>query len=280
MKATTLSLLFIFAATALLCVAERPPAGPTSVRGLFQQLIASYSPEHPPELSTLERIQNLALTTTSQDVSDAMPLLSSTLRSNGNEIKIYAVAVVTAVARRPDSASLLHDYLKDITQLLASDDERLYDGALFSLYSLQPKPPQDVIDSCITFLERTDVQDVKRPAAIGVLLKAAPDDDRVRTSIRQFLSRQIDANARMRVYVELATPRFKNSPLAELVASSIDDSNEYVRASAIRTVEKIGGSVLAESKPKLEVIASSPKEAAEVRAAANEALRSLGKSGN
>ena len=128
----------------------------------------------------------------------------------------------------------------------------------------------------LTFLRRTDSDaEAQGAGVIFELVHIAPENPEVVATVREFLSRPtLDANGRIGVLNALGTSRVTDAHIISTMITSLDDSDEWVRFTAAQALGMMGQSAL-QAEPALQRLANDPKQPANVRDAAKQALLRL-----
>lgn len=143
--------------------------------------------------------------------------------------------------------------------------------------ALKPMPPPEVVPIFLTFLKRTDPDAQAQGAGIIFeLVHIAPENLEVLAAIQEFLSRpSLDSKGKIDTLNALGTSRVKDAHIISMMITSLDDSDQGVRFTAAQALAGIGQSALQQAEPALQRLANDPKQPADVRAAAKEALQRL-----
>jgi HEAT repeat protein len=143
------------------------------------------------------------------------------------------------------------------------------------LAALKPMPPPEVVPIFLNFLKRTDVQ-TQGAGVIFELVHIAPENPEVIVAIQEFLSRPtLDSKGKIDTFNALGTSRVKDARIISAIITSLDDSDEGVRFTAAQALGMMGQSALQQAEPALQRLANDPKQPANVRAAAKEALQRI-----
>ncbi len=94
-------------------------------------------------------------------------------------------------------------------------------------------------------------------------------------AVREFLSRSLDSESRIDVLNALGNPRVKDARIITMMITSLDDSDQGVRFTAAQALAGMGQSALQQAEPALQRLANDPKQPANVRDAAKQALLRL-----
>ena len=141
---------------------------------------------------------------------------------------------------------------------------------------LKPAPPAEVLPALLAFVGRTDRDTGVQARAVWFLLKLAPDNPEVLTGAEQFASRPLDEQARVTLLDGIAVVPRNGDRLVAIVLGAMHDARPAIRERAIYDVSRLGNSALSKASPDLQRMALDGSEPAEVRAAADKALRVLG----
>ncbi len=253
-----------------------PNAQPApSVREFFQALVEHYSPSSLPKYEDVLRVVDQIAGAHPEDISNALPAIFTALAHPDDNVKIDAAFALTAIGRRPDSAKLLRNYIGAISDLFNLSDPRLQATPTLIFPGLRPAPPPEVLPLLVTFLKRTDRDPKTQAAAIFALVRIAPEKPEVAAAIQEFLSRPLDSSSRIDVLNALGNPRMRDVGIIRMVINSIDDPDQGVRFTAIQALTRMGQHALLQAEPALRQVAEDPKQPAEVKAAATEALQKI-----
>ncbi len=210
------------------------------------------------------------------DISNALPAIAAALATGNNAIQHYAAGALIAISTRRDSAPLLKNYVRPISVLLQSPDERLQAGALAILSMLKPVPPPEIVPPLLDYLSRADVDPHNQAGVVNTLLRFRPDDPTIVEAVAQFASRPLDRSTRVHLMDAIHISRANDPRIVQIVIRALDDSYSGVILAAIQALDRMGPTALAKAEPRLQQLAKSDAEPAEVKAAASKALNTFG----
>ncbi len=276
---------FVLLLAAALCMhaqlpapqAENPSQSTVSIRVFFQKLIENPSPL--PRHEELLRVTDQMAVAPEAEITNALPAIFAALSHPNDEVKIYAAAALFEVSRRADSAKLLRSYIRPISGLFDCEDARLQGTPALIFVNLRPEPPPEVVQPLLMYIKRTDRDANAQAGALGALAELAPENPEVLEAVRAILRRPLDSKARINTLNALGgKPRLRDSQIVALVARSLDDPDQWVRFTAAQTLQRMGEDAVRQAEPALQKVILRGDEAPEVKDAAREALKTIGRS--
>jgi HEAT repeat protein len=269
-------LLFIAAGLAYYAHAQTAQRTP-SVQEFYQTLVDHYDPSSLPPLETVERVTNQIAGARPNEIAKVLPAVFAALAHQDETVKHFALTALYMVALRPDGAALLRSHINAIGSILTSPIPETRAGAILVLGTLKPVPPPEVVPIFLTFLKRTDADaQAQGSGIIFELVHIAPENPEVIAAIREFLSRPLDSKSRREALTALGDPRVKDAQIIAMMIASLDDPDQWVRATAIENLMGMRrDAVLQQAEPALQRLANDPKQPPEVTAAAKDALQKL-----
>jgi HEAT repeat protein len=213
------------------------------------------------------------------EISNAMPDILAALAHQDDNVKSDALLALFAVAQRADSAALLRSHVDvighDLLNATTTKPETRA-GEMAILGMLKPSPPPEVVPIFLTFLNRRDAEaQAQGSAVIFELVHIAPENPEVVAAVRDFLSQTLDSKSRIDVLNALGNSRVKDAQIIAMMIRALDDPDQGVRFTAAQALAGVGRSALQQAEPTLQRLADDPKQPADVRAAAKEALQRL-----
>jgi HEAT repeat protein len=134
---------------------------------------------------------------------------------------------------------------------------------------------QRQVSDMVALVRKRDADLGTQVHIIYLLMDYAPEDPEILAEIQEFLSRPLAPDPRRNALQNLGNPRLKDPTLIRLIINSLDDPDSSVRLSAIHALTRIGRHALLPARQGLERVFDDPKQSAQVRAAAKEALQRL-----
>jgi hypothetical protein len=203
----------------------------------------------------------------------ALPDALRALTSRRLPVARYAALALTAIARRPDSATLVSPFLEGLgTTLGGPGDQRVKAALIEVIVGLRPAPPPEATAILISYLnaERDPTLQV---AAVYGLTRVAPGDARVVEAIVQVARGPLGANDKAGLLRQLANPKLDDPRLAKVILDALSDPEERVKIEAIQAIRRNGNSaVLSQARAKLQQLGDDPAQTAAVRQRAAELL--------
>ncbi len=141
---------------------------------------------------------------------------------------------------------------------------------------LQAEPAlQKSVGGMLKFLGQTDGDMSMQVHAVSVLVLYAPEKPEIAAAIREFLSRPLGSAPRIGVLNAVGDPRVKDPQIINMVIASLNAPDPDVRFTAVQVLTRIGQHALLPAQPALQRLADDPKQPAEVKAAAMQALQEI-----
>jgi hypothetical protein len=261
----------------LLCGQEvKPPEQTPGLQKFFQLLVEHYNPVALPKYEDVLKVTDQIGAARPENISRALPSIELALAHQDDNVKADAVLALFAIGLRPDSAALLKDYLKPIANLLNSPSARLQLSVTQVLGMLKPEPPPEVSPALLSFLKQTDRDPLAQAGAISALVRIAPGKQGVDEAIKGFLGRPLDQQSKEAALNALGNSRGEDVQLIELVIGALNDPDPGIRLTAVQVLRRIGRNAVLQAEPALHEVIEHPDESPQVRAAAREALQSIG----
>ena len=263
-------------------VMPRVQAQAASLQQFFETLAtrndSSPLPSHEELLTATDQIADAH----PEDISKALPAVFVAFRHANETVRSYAYSALFRIARRPDGATLLKNWIDSIGQnLLTSDSETAQRSAAMILSSLRPAPPTEVWRLFVRFVKRTDRNPQAQSAAIDFLVRYGPDkpnaprlDPTILEAIKTFFARPLDAKDRIGALHAIAGSRVLDPGLIDLAIASVDDPDQRVRLTAINALTRMGRPAVLQAEPALQKIIEHDNGPAELKTAAKKALQS------
>lgn len=109
---------------------------PADLKGFFERRLTDRQDAPPPSYETLLKMIDGIAKADAAEIQAALPIVSSALKSNINNLPVEAAFAMTEIARRKDGGPLLRGRLVDLEHLLTNTDTRLSGGSYscFQLY--------------------------------------------------------------------------------------------------------------------------------------------------
>lgn len=249
----------------------------TSLQQFFEKLVDHYDPTALPKYDELLRVTDQIAARPADEISKALPAVLGALAHPDLNVKIDAAFALSVIGRRPDSAELLRHSLHAIGGLCDLADARLQATPPLIFSELQPSPPSDVIPILLAFLKRTDRNLRAQASAATLLLHLAHDDKSVVAAVRGYFARPMDGATRVAALNALGNAHIEitNSAIIMIAVDSLDNPDAGVRFTAAQVLTRMGQTALVKARPALEKVATRSNEPANVKAAAEQALRSI-----
>jgi HEAT repeat protein len=243
---------------------------------------------------------------------EVVPLLLTFLKRTDRDQKAQGSAVLTLVRlapEKPEVISAIREFLSRpletstrVGVLNGLGDPRVKDPQIIDMVSaslddpdlgvrftaiqvltrmgpsaLQQAEPtlKKTVGGMLKFLRQTDGDMSMQVYAVSVLVQYAPEKPEIAAAIREFLSRPLESAPRIGILNALGTPRVKDPQIIKMVIGSLDDPDQGVRFTAIQVLTRMGPHALLLAQPALHRLADDPKQPAEVKAAAKQALEEL-----
>jgi HEAT repeat protein len=248
---------------------------PVSIQDFFRGLVEHHKRGAPAKDEDLLAVADGVPAATPKDISDALPWIQSALSDRDHTVQAYAAFILMTVARRQDGVDLLRPYLRSISNLLNSPNDRLQGMAVNILASLRPEPPPQVLPVLLEFVKQTDRDPNAQVVALSLALRMAPEQFEVITAVDILWSRPVSSQVRESVLNAIANSRTKDAHLVELVITALSDSAEEVRFTAAQALWRMGKDAILRARPVLQDLLQRPDESAQVKTAAAQALRVL-----
>lgn len=268
-----ISILLIISSMYMQAHAQTP-----SIHQFFQELVRT-SPSTLPTYENVLKVVDQIPGTAPKEISNAMPDILAALAHQDDNVKSDALLALFAVGQRADSAALLRKHVDvighDLLNATATKPETRA-GEMAILGMLKPSPPPEVVPIFLTFLNRRDAEaQAQGSAVIFELVHIAPENPEVIAAVQEFLSRSLDSKSRVDVLNALGNPRVKDTRIITMMIGALDDPDQGVRFTATQALAGMGQSALQQAEPALQRLADDPKQPADVRAAARNALQKL-----
>ena len=271
-------MIFVAAAVHYTAYAQTPAPRTPSVQEFFQALVRT-SPSALPKYENVLKVVDQIPGTAPKEISNAMPDIMAALVYQDDNVKSDALLALFAVAQRADSAALLKNHVdvigRDLLNATTTKPETRA-GEIVILGMLKPSPPPEVVPIFLTFLKRTDADaQAQGSGVIFELVRIAPENPEVISALRDFLSRPLDSKSKRETLVAVGNSRMKDGQIIAMIITSLDDPDESVRITAIQVLPGVGQPALQQAEPALQRLANDPKQSANVRDAAKQALLKL-----
>jgi HEAT repeat protein len=265
---------------AVLCLVFAIQTPAQTLQGFFQALVDHHDPSSLPKYENLRRVTLQIEGLRPEEIDQALPAIFAAWAHQDDMVKGYAASALYSIALRPDSAALLRSHVDAIGRYLTASivtRPETRATSIVILGSLNPTPPPEVVPIFLNFLKRADAEAQAQGAGvIFYLAYIAPENPEVLAAIQEFLSRPtLDANGRIGVFNALGTSRVKDAHIISMMITSLDDSDQGVRFAATQALAGLGQSALQQAEPALQRLANDPKQPANVRDAAKQALLRL-----
>ena len=257
-----------------LCVAQQQPIGFSEpLADFFRAMLEGY------DRSAIQRqfplVHERIRRTQPQEIVAALPFILTALGHSDEYLRERAAVSLVAVSFRLDSAKLLSSYTGDVAVLLESADPAFQRSGVTILGSLQPSVPPDGIVLLVSFLRRDDRDLLVQAAAVSYLLRHGPADQRVLTTVNDFLDRPMDVKVKVNALNAVGDPRITDAHLISRVIGALDDREEQIRFTAAGVLGRIGRVAVLQGEQALRRIAEDRKEPEYLRRAAKESLTRL-----
>jgi HEAT repeat protein len=264
---------------AVLCLVFAIQTPAQTLQGFFQALVDHYDPSSLPKYENLQRATGQIEGLRPGEITKALPAIFAAWAHQDDMVKGYAASALYSIALRPDSAALLRSHVDTIGRYLTTPTVTRPETRATSIVilgSLNPTPPPEVVPIFLNFLKRTDAEAQAQGAGvIFYLAHIAPENPEVLAAIQEFLSRPtLNSKDKIDTFLALGTHRVKDARIISTMITSLDDSDEGVRFTAAQALGMIGESAL-QAEPALQKLANDPKQPANVRDAAKQALLRL-----
>ncbi len=270
-------MIIVALAIAMTCVEaqQTSAAAQPSLQRYFADLVQNYNPESTPTFDDLLKVQDRIGSMQPAEISAAMPSILTALTHPDDTIKSYALAALFALGLRPDSAALLKDYIKPIADFMNNSTNGRLEGASTQILGmLKPQPPPEVEQVLLAFLRSTDRDLRAQSSAIFFLVRIAPDDIEVIDATKEFLSRPLTREAREGALNAISSAYIRNTRLIAVFIDALTDPDSDVRLTAVQGLQRIGRDAVQQAEPALRELMTRPEEPPEVKAAADEAVKS------
>jgi HEAT repeat protein len=214
------------------------------------------------------------------EIAAALPVMVAALSVPDDRARRTCVMAILSVSLRMDSPALLGQSIGAVAGILDFSDapqQRVGVVIMSNVLSRAPTPPPGALTPVIAFLKRSDRDIEAQSVAVSVLARAAPEDAGVTETVSAFLSRQLDAQFRVRALDGLVSPRLKDIKLIDSVAASLEDPDDAVKGAAINALTKIGPQAIVQAEPALLKLLQQPGHPANLRLAATNALSKIGR---
>jgi len=256
-------------------LAQTNPKAIPSLQEFYQRLVEHYNPSSLPSEEERMRVMHQAQAAPAEEISRALPWISTALAHQDDQVKLVACAALLAISLRPDSAALLRAHIKPIGDLLVSPNERLQGIGVEILGYLKPLPPPEAAAPMLAFLKRTDANTTAQAGVAGFLMKYAPDNPENVGAVLNFLDRPLDTQARIQALQALGTQPVTDPNIIDRVVAALDDRNSRTRFAAAEVLPRMGRRALLQAQPELERLAEDPDQPDDVKEIARKALEGL-----
>ena len=246
-----------------------------SLDNFFETLVQHYDPSSLPKYDDVLKVVDQIPGTRAEAITKAIPAIFRALSHPDENVATDAAFALTVICYRPDCGMLLKDRIREISTMFDSLNPRLQGIPAVIFSNMKPLPPEG-LRALVSFLRRTDRDQVAQAGAVFALVRLAPDKPEVMAAIQEFLSRPLDSNSRVGALNALGTPGVNDTHLIAMVISSLDDADHGVRLTAIRALTRMGPNALPQAQVRLQQLAEDHTQPADIRAAAKEALRVAG----
>ncbi len=252
-------------------------AEPPGLQEFFENMVVNYQPSTLPSYEDFRRAKAQVKGADKREISRALPSIFAALAHRDSRVRVYAASALSDITERPDSAELLKSHIQAIASLLNAPQRELQAGASFILSSLRPVPPPEAVAPLLAFVKRTDPDAKAQANAVFALARIAPEQPEVERAIANFLARPLDSGPKIEALNAVGTPRITDPHIIALVAASLDNPDQGVRFTAVQVLTRMGRDAIRQAVPDLERVLARANEAPEVKDAAREALKTIGR---
>ncbi len=251
-----------------------------SVRESFQAMLQRDGAIRSSSPDELVQFDEQVAAASPDEIAAALPVMVAALSVPDDRARRTCVMAILSVSLRMDSPALLGQSIGAVAGILDFSDapqQRVGVVIMSNVLSRAPTPPPGALTPVIAFLKRSDRDIEAQSVAVSVLARAAPEDAGVTETVSAFLSRQLDAQFRVRALDGLVSPRLKDIKLIDSVAASLEDPDDAVKGAAINALTKIGPQAIVQAEPALLKLLQQPGHPANLRLAATNALSKIGR---
>lgn len=254
------------------CMLNAQSAQAQSPAKFYESLVNNYDRSWAPKNGEALKFADQLREASPEEVKDSLPPIFTALSHEDDRVKSYAALALYSIEQRADGAVLLDLRVREIAQLLNSSSSQLQSSGVEILGGLKASEVQPIL---IKFLRRTDASQTAQAGAVFTLLRSAPGDPKVVSSIVSLFSRTTQLETRVAVLNAMGTPNAQDPRIRKLVISALDSPDEEVRFTAAQVLRRIGREAVIQAEPVLERIVRRPDESTKVRNAAQDALSLL-----
>lgn len=223
-----------------------------SLEEFYRRLVGSDDPSSLPAQADELKVTDQIAGARPEDVLNALPAIFAVLAHRDVNVQLYGASALFRISRRPDGGQLLKGYVATIADLLNESDRRLQATALYVFANFRPPPVAEILPSVSAFLKREDRDPRAQADAALYLVNHALDHPEAIAAIQSFMSRPMDAQARIGALNALGNPRVRDSRLIDSVIASLDDPDLAVRLTAVQTLIRVGPHALQRAGPTLQ----------------------------
>lgn len=235
---------------------------PADLKGFFERRLTDRQDAPPPSYETLLKMIDGIAKADAAEIQAALPIVSSALKSNINNLPVEAAFAMTEIARRKDGGPLLRGRLVDLEHLLTNTDTRLSGGATLVFSYITPSIPDLTVPILLNQLNKPGKPTKVKSEIMRVLLKSKKNDVTVLKAVENYLDLEADPQVRIvNLQIIASDPVLNSAKIRTFAVRSLDDTNKYVKIAALRSVYALGSDVRRESLIVINRLAADPDSA-------------------
>ena len=261
----------------LLLVTSGHAQAPNALRDFFDQLPQRSAKSELPSTEELQRLYDRIPAMSAADIRSALPVVDAALSHRDEYVCSQAAYVTFLISKRADAFELLRSRMGTIGSLVSSSSDRVRKVAALTLLDWTLPPSDDLLQPIVAFLNRTDREPAEQLAALAAAVRLAPEKPDVLDAVERFLFRPLEAEIRVSALTTIRQSGVNSVGVRMAVFNALDDPNAKVKETAISVLTRMGPEAIADAALRLESLAGRADESERVKAAARDALRSIGK---
>ncbi len=266
-----LKIMWIILLASAACAAQQ-----NSVEQLFQRILSNSSGPMPSteELFTTVNEVSVAAMPAAQ-LQRTLLLGRQCLQSSRAEVRQAGMVLFISTVTRGDSARFLEGYADDLGSLLAGPEGAisLRHASLYVLGSMKPQLPPKAVAHLSAHLEDNRNSDEEALTIAASLIDASPSDSVTVQRALRVVARRAQPGLTAGVLRQLGLSKSKAPEALDFVATSLQDSDVHIRASAVDAASRMDKYTRQRFAARLQQIASDPSEPEHTRDQAKTALQ-------
>ncbi|MGH9500087.1 MAG: hypothetical protein ACRD3L_13180 [Terriglobales bacterium] len=247
-----------------------------SLAQFFQVLLQDYDPSHLPKFEAFLKVQSQISDLRREDVASALPsVLARAFAHRDDTVRKYAAGAIFSIGQRPDGPALLRPHAEAIDDGLKASDAHLQGATVQLLAIFQPDLPEGVVSSLAAFVRRTDRDLSAQIDAITLMLRTEPNNPDVISAFQSFTSRPLDSQSKTALMSGISNSHADSTTATDVLVSGLEDREQSVRFQAAQALARMPKKAILRAQPALQRVIDDAEEAAEVKAAARQALLAI-----